>query len=256
MGSCSIPVAAMPPQLGTRTSISGFSLLLLLCFFWTVQSSRFLSHVLFPLSVKSHCRGDSDQLLISVISKIVQWPWDNDMEGQKLKLSGYSCGMPFSSYIILEPHQSYFKIHLFYSVGLFLFKSPVTSLPHTLRWNVFSLSPGELWEPQGTSGEATLPQHFSKQLHARKCALLKTHTLVRKGTGYHGALSPAQNFLLCPPLHLQLLIFLMRKGTSSFCFYYSTEMPIGITRILRFAKRSDGFLSSAYSASWQRWTVS
>lgn len=162
MGSCSIPVAAMPPQLGTRTSISGFSLLLLLCFFWTVQSSRLLSHVLFPLSVKSHCRGDSDQLLISVISKIVQWPWDNDMEGQKLKLSGYSCGMPFFSYIILEPHQSYFKIHLFYSVGLFLFKSPVTSLPHTLRWNLFPLPPGELWEPQGTSGEATRPQHFSQ----------------------------------------------------------------------------------------------
>ena len=88
MGSCSIPVAVMPPQLGARASISGFSLLLLLCFFWTVQSSRLLSHVLFPLSVKSHCRGDSDQLLISVILKIVQWPWDNDMKDRNWNFLG------------------------------------------------------------------------------------------------------------------------------------------------------------------------
>ena len=33
----------------------------------------------------------------------------------------------------------------------------------------------------------------------------------------------------------------MRKGTSSFCFYYSTDMSVGITRLLRFAKSSDRF---------------
>lgn len=56
---------------------------------------------------------------------------------------------------------------------------------------------------------------------------------------YHVALSPAQNFLLHPQLHLQLLIFLRRKDTSSFCFYYSTEMTNVVTSILHFAKSSD-----------------
>lgn len=200
---------------------------------------RFISHI----SLQGRFR--SDQLLTCVISKIVQWPWDNAVVA-RWKLPGPLDAVSFFLYMILEWPQSYFKKKSFLFGWLIPFQvSSHLSSSHS-QIKFFSLFSRGTLRTTGDLMTPLDPNILASCWNARKCQLWDSHTgqcgdqvLLLYRVAFF---SPAWNFLLCPPLHLQLLVFFRRKETPGICFHYCPEVPhVVLTRIPHFARSNGGF---------------
>lgn len=87
-----------------------------------------------------------------------------------------------------------------------------------------------------------LPQHhLHKQLHARTCALLKTHTLVRKGTGCQGAFSSSKLSPLSLPPATTAYISHEKRVRAMLLFLLLHWNAYWDHQILLLAKHSDRF---------------